>query len=46
VAERLEPESLYVTPNAELELLGAEVAERKVRLLGRVASRAKEVLAA
>jgi 5-methyltetrahydropteroyltriglutamate--homocysteine methyltransferase len=46
VAERLEPEALYVAPNAELELLGAEVADRKVRLLGRVAARAKEVLAA
>jgi 5-methyltetrahydropteroyltriglutamate--homocysteine methyltransferase len=45
VAEALEPERLYVTPNAELELLGAEVAEAKVRLLGQVAARAKEALA-
>lgn len=45
VAEVLEPETLYLTPNAELELLGAEVAERKVRLLGEVSARAKEGLA-
>jgi 5-methyltetrahydropteroyltriglutamate--homocysteine methyltransferase len=44
VAEALEPDRLYVTPNAELELLGAEVAERKVRLLGEVATRAREAL--
>jgi 5-methyltetrahydropteroyltriglutamate--homocysteine methyltransferase len=44
-AEVLEPEALYLTPNAELELLGTEVAARKVRLLGEVASTVKEALA-
>lgn len=41
VAETLEPKSLYLTPTSELELLGAEVAERKVRRLGEVAARVK-----
>jgi 5-methyltetrahydropteroyltriglutamate--homocysteine methyltransferase len=45
VAEVLQPGALYLTPNAELELLGAAVAERKVRLLGQVAARVKEALA-
>jgi 5-methyltetrahydropteroyltriglutamate--homocysteine methyltransferase len=45
VAETLEPASLYLTPNSELELLGAEVAERKVRRLGEVVARVKGSLA-
>jgi 5-methyltetrahydropteroyltriglutamate--homocysteine methyltransferase len=44
VAETLEPSSLFLTPSSELELLGAEVAERKVRRLGEVAARVKESL--
>jgi methionine synthase II (cobalamin-independent) len=44
VAETLEPTSLYLTPSSELELLGDEVAERKVRRLGEVAARVKESL--
>jgi 5-methyltetrahydropteroyltriglutamate--homocysteine methyltransferase len=43
-AEVLEPETLYLTPNAELELLGTEVAARKVRLLGEVATTVREAL--
>ena len=42
VAGVLEPTALYATPNAELELLSAELASRKVRLLGRVAAAMKE----
>jgi 5-methyltetrahydropteroyltriglutamate--homocysteine methyltransferase len=45
VAETLEPERLYLTPSSELELLGAAVAERKLRALGEVAARTKEELA-
>jgi 5-methyltetrahydropteroyltriglutamate--homocysteine methyltransferase len=44
VAERLQPTSLYLAPSSELELLGAEVAERKVHRLGEVADRVKAAL--
>jgi 5-methyltetrahydropteroyltriglutamate--homocysteine methyltransferase len=44
VAERLQPDRLFLTPSSELELLGAEVAGRKVRVLGEVAARVKAAL--
>jgi 5-methyltetrahydropteroyltriglutamate--homocysteine methyltransferase len=45
LAERLDPETLFLTPSSELELLGPEVAERKLRLLGEVAADVKGVAA-
>ena len=44
VAEALQPDRLYLTPSSELEPLGAEVAARKVQVLGEVAVRAREEL--
>lgn len=40
-AERLQPTSLYLTSGSDLELLGEQVARRKVELLGEVAGRVR-----
>lgn len=42
VAERVQPTRLFVSSGSDLELLPAEVAREKVRLLGRVAQRVRE----
>jgi methionine synthase II (cobalamin-independent) len=39
VADRLEPSSLLLIPNGDLQLLGPEVASRKIRALGQTAER-------
>ncbi len=45
VAERLQPPTLFLTSNSELEMLPTDVAQRKVRSLGEAAARVKETLA-
>jgi 5-methyltetrahydropteroyltriglutamate--homocysteine methyltransferase len=42
VADRLEPPSLFLIPNGDLQLLGGEVAGRKIRVLGEAAARLRE----
>jgi 5-methyltetrahydropteroyltriglutamate--homocysteine methyltransferase len=42
VAGRLEPRSLFVIPNGDLQLLGPSVAAEKLRVLGEVAARLRE----
>jgi methionine synthase II (cobalamin-independent) len=42
VADALQPTSLYVGANSDLELLGRVVADAKVLLLGEVSARLKE----
>jgi 5-methyltetrahydropteroyltriglutamate--homocysteine methyltransferase len=42
LADRLEPPSLFLIPNGDLQLLGPVVAERKLRLLGEAAARLRE----
>jgi 5-methyltetrahydropteroyltriglutamate--homocysteine methyltransferase len=42
VEERLEPRSLFVIPNGDLQLLGPAVAASKLRVLGEVAARLRE----
>jgi len=44
VAERLQPPTLFLSSNSELEMLPTEVAERKVRSLGAAAARVRERL--
>lgn len=44
VADVAQPASLYISSNSELELLGTEVAERKVLRLGEAAARLREEL--
>jgi 5-methyltetrahydropteroyltriglutamate--homocysteine methyltransferase len=41
-ADRLQPTALYLTSGSDLELLGADVAARKVEVLGRAAARLRE----
>ena len=45
VAERLRPDTLYLSSNSELEMLPTEVAERKMRVLGEASARLKDALA-
>ncbi len=45
VAERLQPPTLYLSSNSELEMLPTTVAAQKVRVLGDAAARVKEALA-
>lgn len=42
VAERLEPPSLFLIPNGDLQLLGPAVATQKMRVLGAAADRLRE----
>jgi 5-methyltetrahydropteroyltriglutamate--homocysteine methyltransferase len=42
VAARLEPRSLYVIPNGDLQLLGPAVAGEKTRVLGEIGARLRE----
>jgi 5-methyltetrahydropteroyltriglutamate--homocysteine methyltransferase len=42
VADRLQPPSLFLIPNGDLQLLGPAVAERKLRVLGEAADRLRE----
>jgi 5-methyltetrahydropteroyltriglutamate--homocysteine methyltransferase len=42
LADRLEPRSLFLIPNGDLQLLGPAVAERKLRVLGEAAARLRE----
>jgi methionine synthase II (cobalamin-independent) len=42
VRDRLQPPALYLSSASDLELLGPEVARRKVEVLGQAAGRLRE----
>jgi 5-methyltetrahydropteroyltriglutamate--homocysteine methyltransferase len=44
VVERLQPSSLHLSSGSDLELLGEQVARKKVEVLGEIASRLREKL--
>jgi methionine synthase II (cobalamin-independent) len=44
VADRLQPSTLYISSGSDLELLGEQVARKKVEVLGEVGARLREDL--
>jgi 5-methyltetrahydropteroyltriglutamate--homocysteine methyltransferase len=42
LVDRLDPPSLYLVPNGDLQLLGPDVARRKIRVLGEAAARLRK----